>query len=70
MKDWEASDPRTRGRIPGYPCAGYVYPAMYRDNMFVRTGTYTASIKVFIRNTCPCSKTGTGCNLTICLKDV
>ena len=26
MKDWEASDPRTRGRIPGYPCAGYVYP--------------------------------------------
>ena len=24
---------------------------MYRDNMFVRTGTYTASIKVFTRNT-------------------
>jgi IS605 OrfB family transposase len=24
---------------------------MYRDNMFIRTGTYTASIKVFTRNT-------------------
>ena len=36
---------------PGAPKAGFVYPAMYRDNMFVRTGTYTASIKVWIRNT-------------------
>ena len=26
-------------------------PAMYRDNMFVRTGTYMASVKVYIRNT-------------------
>ena len=51
LKGWEASDPRTRGRIPGYPSAGYAYPAMYRDNMFIRTGTYTASIKVFTRNT-------------------
>ena len=39
------------GKKPGLPKAGKVYPAMYRDNMFVRTGTYTASIKVFIRNT-------------------
>jgi len=51
LKNWEGADPRTRGRRPGEPSAGYVYPAMYRDNMFVRTGTYTASIKVFIRNT-------------------
>ena len=51
LKNREALDPRTRGRIPGYPSAGYVYPAMYRDNMFIRTGTYTASIKVFTRNT-------------------
>lgn len=51
MKNWEAADPRTRGKRPGTPSAGYVYPAMYRDNMFVRTGTYTASIKVFTRNT-------------------
>ena len=51
LKDWKAADPRTRGRRPGYPSAGYVYPAMYRDNMFVRTGTYTASVKVFTRGT-------------------
>ena len=51
LKNWEAADPRTRGKRPGYPKAGYVYPAMYRDNMFVRTGTYTASIKVFTRGT-------------------
>ena len=51
LRNWEAADPKTRGKHPGSPSAGYVYPAMYRDNMFVRTGTYTASIKVFTRNT-------------------
>ena len=51
LSAWESSDPRTRGKRPGYPKAGYVYPAMYRDNMFVRTGTYTASVKVFTRGT-------------------
>ena len=51
LKNWETEDLRTRGRRPGYPKAGHVYPAMYRDNMFVRTGTYTASIKVFTRST-------------------
>ena len=51
LEDWKAADPRTRGRRPGYPKAGHVYPAMYKDNMFVRTGTYTASVKVFTRGT-------------------
>ena len=51
LANWEAADPKTRGKRPGYPRAGYTYPAMYRDGMFVRTGTYTARIKVFIRNT-------------------
>lgn len=36
---------------PGRPRAGFVYPAMYRDNCYVRVDTYTARIKVFIRNT-------------------
>ncbi|MBP5427181.1 MAG: transposase [Clostridiales bacterium] len=40
-----------RGKEPSKPQAGYIYPAMYRDNCFVRTGTYTARLKVFIRNT-------------------
>ena len=39
------------GKEPGYPKAGYIYPAMYRDNCFVRTGTYEARLKVWISNT-------------------
>ena len=39
------------GQDASPPKAGFVYPAMYRDNMFVMTGTYTARIKVFVRNT-------------------
>jgi len=38
-------------RKPSVPMAGHAFPVMYRDNCFVRTGTYTARIKVFIRNT-------------------
>ena len=51
LKNWESADRCARGKRPGLPRAGYVYPAMYHDNCFVRTGTYTASIKVWIRNT-------------------
>lgn len=36
---------------PSVPQAGNAYPAMFRDNCFVRTGTYTVSLKVFVRNT-------------------
>lgn len=39
------------GNQPGLPKAGHAYPVLFRDGMFVRTGTYTARIKVFIRNT-------------------
>ena len=39
------------GKKPCLTTCGYVFPAMYRDNMFVRTGTYTARIKVYVRNT-------------------
>jgi IS605 OrfB family transposase len=35
----------------GAPKAGYCFPVLYRDNSFVLTGTYTARIKVYIRNT-------------------
>ena len=38
-------------RKPSVPRAGNTFPAMYRDNCFIRTGTYTARLKVFIRNT-------------------
>ena len=50
-KNWEEFDPKTRKSCPGLPKVGYSYPALYKDNMFIRTGTYTAKIKVFIRNT-------------------
>lgn len=51
LKNWQAADPRTRGAKPSAPVAGFVYPAMYRDNCYVRVDDYTARIKVFIRNT-------------------
>ena len=51
LTKWEASDPKTRKGKPSLPKAGYVFPAMYRDNCFIRTGTYTAALKVWIRNT-------------------
>ena len=41
----------TDKRKPSVPSVGNTYPAMFRDNCFVRTGTYTARIKVFTRNT-------------------
>ena len=36
---------------PGRPRAGYIYPVLYNKNCFIRTGVYTARIKVYIRNT-------------------
>ena len=47
----EAMDPSIRGRKPGVPKAGYVFPSLYRGNMYVQTGTYRADIKVYVHNT-------------------
>lgn len=49
FRNWENGG--GKGKCPGRPEAGHVFPAMYRDNTFVRTGPYTAEIKVWIRNT-------------------
>lgn len=51
LANWEALDPATRGDKPGLPRAGYIYPTLYRDNMYVQTDTYEAQIKVFHNNT-------------------
>jgi len=49
---WEASESKKDIRKPGYPKAGYVYPVLYRSNMYKgEVGSYTAQVKVFIRNT-------------------
>lgn len=51
LKNWGSADPRERGQKPSCPKTGYIYPCLYRGNMFVRTGAYTASIKVYRNNT-------------------
>lgn len=48
LANYEADADKRKSSVPK---AGYVFPAMYRDNCFVRTGSYAARIKVFIRNT-------------------
>ena len=39
------------GKKPSVPKAGYIYPSMYRTDMYRQTGKYTAQIKVYVRNT-------------------
>ena len=48
ISNWEENPV---GRKPSVPKAGYVYPCLYRDNMYEQTDTYEARIKVFVRNT-------------------
>ena len=48
LNNWQENP---QGKEPGIPKAGRIYPAMYRDNCFVRTGTYTARLKIFINET-------------------
>ena len=52
LKNWESEAPSSRGEFPGYPKAGYIYPSLYRGNMYSETeDTYMAQIKVYVRNT-------------------
>lgn len=51
LSNWEASDKRERGLKPSLPKAGFCYPVLYRDNMYVRESDYTAQIKVFRNHT-------------------
>ena len=51
LSNWEVSDKRERGLKPSLPKAGFCYPVLYRDNMYVRESDYTAQIKVFRNNT-------------------
>lgn len=50
---WETEDPKTRKKQPGIPKAGYVYPCLYRGDMYkqVDDNLYEMQIKIFIRNT-------------------
>lgn len=48
LEKWNESG---EGARPGKPSAGYAYPCLYKDNMYLDGGEYNARIKVFIRNT-------------------
>ncbi len=51
LSNWEEADPRTRGAMPSIPKAGYIYPCMYKTDMYNQTDMYTDKVKVFVRNT-------------------
>ena len=51
LKNWNTAGWSERGDKPGYPKAGFIYPCMYRGNMYQKSGTYTARIKVWTNNT-------------------
>ena len=48
LKNWQANPV---GKEPGKPSAGFIYPALYDKNMYVRTDAYEARVKIWIRNT-------------------
>lgn len=48
LANWENSDRSTKK--PSLPVFKHEMPILYKDNMFIRTGTYEAHIKVFMYN--------------------
>lgn len=48
LSNWEKAPV---GKEPSPPKAGYIYPSMYRTEMYNQTDTYEAQIKVFVHNT-------------------
>lgn len=52
LANWEAEDPKTRGRKPGIPKAGSASPVLYRGGMYEETfHRQLVNIKVFRSNT-------------------
>lgn len=48
LNNWKAN---SKGKAPSVPKAGYIYPCLYKDDMYKQTDAYTAKIKVYIHNT-------------------
>lgn len=48
LANWELNK---NGKEPSVPCAGNIYPCLYRKDTYVRLDTYEAQIKVFRNNT-------------------
>ena len=51
LANWKTIDSDIRGDKPGFPKAGFIYPTLYRGNMFELTNAYEAQVKVFHDNT-------------------
>lgn len=53
LKRWEDQDADMRGEKPSFPKAGYVYPALYKGNMYQGDifNEYSVNIKVYRDNT-------------------
>ena len=52
FSNWEAAETSVRGKCPSLPKAGYVYPVLYKDNMYACTDNpYIFKVKVYIHNT-------------------
>lgn len=51
IANWEKENPKTRGKKPGIPNVGNIYPVLYRGNMYEWISDYEMKIKVWIRNT-------------------
>ncbi|RHP33042.1 transposase [Clostridium sp. AF34-10BH] len=50
LANWKKLDPAVRKKAPGRPRITMEMPAFYKGNMFLRTGNYTARLKLFFRN--------------------
>lgn len=48
LTNWNALQ---TGNQPSVPKAGFIYPTLYKDNMYKQADNYSAKIKVYIRNT-------------------
>ena len=48
LANWQLNK---QSKAPSLPKAGFIYPCLYKDNMYEQTDTYVARIKVYIRNT-------------------
>lgn len=51
LENWKKTEHSARGNKPGLPKAGFIYPCMYRDNMYQKTDGCTARIKVWVNHT-------------------
>lgn len=51
LENWNNADRSVRGNKPGLPKAGFIYPCMYRENMYQKTDIYTARMKVWVNHT-------------------